>query len=85
MHGQTSQNLVSLLLERLLSLLHDVVVADVGHQGVIIHLVRLLPEVGTRSLLLSRLLPRQLDVEMVIVNLVAFKKLSIFHFWAKSD
>ena len=74
MHAQTAQDLLSLLSESLLSLLHNIVVPNIGYQRVIIHFVSFFSKIWTGSLPLAWLLPREFYVEVVVVNFVSFLK-----------
>ena len=71
MHGQAPKYLVPLLFESLLSLLDNVMISNIGYQGVIVHFISFFTKIRARPLLFARFLPGQLNIEMIIVNLVS--------------
>ena len=70
-HTQTSKYFIPLLLQCLLPRLHNIVISDVSHQSVVIHLVSFFAKVRTGTFLLSLFLSLYLDVEMIIVDFVS--------------
>lgn len=70
MHGQAPKYLVPLLFESLFSFLDNVMISNIGYQGVIVHFISFFTKIRTRPLLFAWFLSGKLNVEMIIVNLV---------------